>query len=113
MTMNKNSVKLFQTISAVSEPVHACHRRVFFTWLTTPHSARLYCTSFHANNLRRLFRAAEVELRLVALFFAQESFGQRRLRRDDSIKFEDEDEGGDNEWCFFDKKGDGVRAALI
>jgi hypothetical protein len=39
------------------------------------------------------------------------------LRRDESIKFEDEDEdeneGGDNEWCFFDKKGDGVRAALI
>jgi hypothetical protein len=56
-------------------------------------------------------------LRLVALFPAHELFAQRRLRRDDSIKIEDEvedeNEVGDNEWCFFDKKGDGVRVPLI
>jgi len=30
-----------------------------------------------------------------------------------SIKFEDGDEGRSNEWCFFGKKGDGVRALVI
>jgi hypothetical protein len=34
-----------------------------------------------------------------------------------SVKFEDEDEdeneGRSNEWCFFGKKGEGVRAAVI
>src|ERR1700690_4016113 len=39
--------------------------------------------SFHAQNLRRLFCAAEIELRLVALFPAHELFAQRGLRGDD------------------------------
>ena len=43
--------------------------------------------SFHFQNLRRLFRAAEGELRLLAGFFAHELFAQRRLRGDDEDFF--------------------------
>ena len=42
---------------------------------------------FHAENSRQLFRAAEVELRLVAGFSAHELFAQRRLRGDDENFF--------------------------
>ena len=48
---------------------------------------RNHCKLFHLQNLRRLFRAAEVELRLLAGFLAHELFAERRLRGDDENFF--------------------------
>ena len=50
---------------------------------TLPLSKSFVQPLLHPQNLRRLFRAAEVELRMVAGFFAHELFAQRRLRGDD------------------------------
>jgi hypothetical protein len=41
---------------------------------------QLSCETFHFQNLRRLFRAAEVELRLVAELFAHEQIIDSRKR---------------------------------